>query len=46
MELICFSLKDQYLLDSHEDLVETGIDYIRLDHRFLDGEFSLSDMAI
>ena len=39
-----FLPKDQYLLDSYEDLLETGIDYIRLDHRFLDGEFSLSDM--
>lgn len=40
-----FLPKDQYLLDSYEDLLETGIKYIRLDHRFLEGRYSITDMA-
>ncbi len=40
-----FLPKDQYLLDSYDELLQTGIKYIRLDHRFLEGEYSITDMA-
>lgn len=39
-----FLPKDQYLLDVFEELTVTGIQFMRLDHRFLEGEFSLNDM--
>ena len=40
-----FLPKDQFLLDIYEDVIETGVEFLRLDHRFLEGDFTLSDMV-
>ena len=39
-----FLPKDQFLLDVFDDLKNTGVQYIRLDHRFLEGEVSLTSV--
>ena len=41
-----FLPKDQFLMDVSDDLIETGISHIRLDHRHLEGEISLLDIAL
>ena len=37
-----FLPKDQFLLDVFDDVKSTGVEYVRLDHRFLEGKVSLS----
>ena len=39
-----FLPKDQFLLDVFEEVKLTGVDSIRIDHRFLEGGFSLQEM--
>ena len=39
-----FLPKDQFLLDVYPELQDTGLQYVRLDHRFLEGDIKLDDI--
>ena len=38
-----FLPKDQFLMDIYSDVSEVGLEYLRFDHRFLEGDVSLNE---